>query len=778
MLYFSSSQQGQRGAFSIMAAGTLLMSLIFLVLTLDSGRLYMEQRRLQKIADTAAIESISRVENGNCSTSGGDAQKFAEDNAKRSNFVIDQGVNPKASCVDLTIEDGLTVATINKEKGHAVQVDIFKTVPASLIVKAQGIFSNIPTTVTLSAQAIASRGQQPTAIFTVGSELLRLENDKLVGQLLKTVGLDPKRLTLLNKNGLANAHITPSGLLKALGVEVGIDQLNVIGPEGLVNLVNTQVHALGIQRLLNVSAELAGVSNVLAAELNLIGQKILSEPLLKDININLLGLSESAGQPRIPGLITLDSHSLEPVSSTLDATINLGEIVSTAVLIGLQGTGRGIVIPHLKALGQTVELGIVEPPSIGIGPVGTTAYNAQIRLYIGVDTDNLLGGLLKLLSTRINLPIWIDLISGHGTLDKISCDTENPTADISVESTVLNVCIGKLPEELKWSGSASCESKLQEDELIKLLGIPVLSGMSHIPAVTQEFLSKDYKILRDIKVDETRSSPVIQLPLGNTAESIVKGLLELLNGLFRSPKMPSNFISKLNHDSTETEQNKLIEKTAKEYLKASAGNNGKYDVNKTINLLIRGSAERTEDGEQVIPPLMQDWAIDNIIPTTHEIDINLGLGLGLGVKLELALRPVSEWDNGTFESAFKAYSDPNSLLATLGISTLGNGYKICGGLLDNRNSCLEHNLIKFLKSKPGGLNFNQTNDEDVISDDNFKCKGLLCILLKPVIALLKPILNGVGLLVSGVLTDILGLEIGRTDVTVHSISCGAPRLVK
>src|SRR5690606_36798457 len=56
---------------------------------------------------------------------------------------------------------------------------------------------------------------------------------------------------------------------------------------------------------------------------------------------------------------------------------------------------------------------------------------------------------------------------------------------------------------------------------------------------------------------------------------------------------------------------------------------------------------------------------------------------------------------------------------------------------------------------------------------------LLATILHPLIDLLEglPNVNGEDLL-SPLLDDLLGLELSRTDVTVHRISCGAPRLVR
>lgn len=54
----------QRGAIGLMAALTLGLALVFLLLVVDSGRLYLEKRKLQGIADMAALEAVQR--NGDC----------------------------------------------------------------------------------------------------------------------------------------------------------------------------------------------------------------------------------------------------------------------------------------------------------------------------------------------------------------------------------------------------------------------------------------------------------------------------------------------------------------------------------------------------------------------------------------------------------------------------------------------------------------------------------------------------------------------------------------
>ena len=50
----------QRGAVMIMAAGFMLLGVLCLALVVDTGRLYLNKRNLQRVIDVAALEVASR----------------------------------------------------------------------------------------------------------------------------------------------------------------------------------------------------------------------------------------------------------------------------------------------------------------------------------------------------------------------------------------------------------------------------------------------------------------------------------------------------------------------------------------------------------------------------------------------------------------------------------------------------------------------------------------------------------------------------------------------
>ena len=92
------------------------------------------------------------------------------------------------------------------------------------------------------------------------------------------------------------------------------------------------------------------------------------------------------------------------------------------------------------------------------------------------------------------------------------------------------------------------------------------------------------------------------------------------------------------------------------------------------------------------------------------------------------------------------------------------------------NDCVSNSLAKYLQTKPGGLSGNGSYNPVTGSGS---CSSVLCLLLKPVVDnLLRPLLDGVGKLLSNLLSDVLGLQLGRTDVHMQSIQCGRSQLVE
>ena len=715
----------QQGAFAIMTAFTLLVLVIFLVLVLDSGRLYMEQRKLQKIADTAALGALLLLPDGNCSTDQQLTLDNAIDNAQKNGFTRNNKRKLTHQCVDVKQHDGLRIAETNLASGRAVEVTVTHEVPSSLILQIGSVFnSDLPEEVILQATAVAAR-DEPVAVFSVASQLLKLNDNKLLGRLLETVGLDPSLLTLLDQHGVANVSVTPSGLLAALGVGVGVD-LKALTPDGVANaLIDTDLLGLSLAdaAIKAIEESAVAVNPELLGTLKLLGD----EPLLGDLDLKLLlfGTPDSRG---ILSLITANEN--DPVGAALDAAINLGDLLSTAILVGAKEQGRALSIgsPHDKEDSAlqllrtvTVELGIVEPPSIGIGPVGTTAYNAQIRLKVEVDTDDnlLLSGLLGLLNTRIHLPIIIDLANASGSLSSLSCDGPPPNSTLNGPGAVVNVnsalgavCIGHMPDTM-WSSDQSCNDTVQPQPLIEVLGLLNISGKVNLRVLetyteplefSMDELQKFKKAnpMQAYALSTERDNP---LQLGTLLKDLVQEVLNLLGN--------SDEVQKTLTESQATT-------IADQYLQLPElqPKNRDYYTSAELNTI----SERLR-GDRV------DWERPVFIFTG---------------------KMVNQWRNGLTS---------------------------CSNLFQGKHEieCVRTRLISALQTdaQPGLLkDIINTILGDVVLP-------VLAPILNPLLELLASLLNLVGeYVLSTFLDDLLGLELTRTEVILHDIACGAPRLVR
>jgi len=730
----------QRGSIILPVAVSILVGVILLG-GVQLGYYFYMKRELQNTADMAVLSGVQMLS---------DSCQQAKNAAKAS---ITQNFNHDTLADDMIEMECGTWRTDLPAPRHFVNTanaeGHYNALRVSIIYNALP-FMPFSSKSTIAVEAIA-KSNIPVAAFQVGSQLLRFDNSALLGSLLGIVGLDVNNLTLLDSEGLANTKITPAGLLDLLGVDLGIGGLGALTPNGVADINN-----LTLLNLVDASVN-AVTDSTLGVQLEALRAKLL-DLNLGGVKIPIGNADNQSGLFAFLGIGNAGGD--EPLGSALDVQLGLGDILKTAIALG--ANGHALEVPSLSVLGAVkAKLSIVEPPVIAIGPVGTTGHSAQIRLWLDIDTDNLLGGLLKplvsgLLGTRVHLPVAIDVVSGTGTLEKLECSRKPQTMDISVRSRVLNVCVGGMDAASIMSDKRACEVGLQETELIRLLHLPVLSGKLHIEPLEYT------ELVENLEVGQTVSTRPNPLQLGETVDNLVTGLLNLLSGLLRPP------VSMDGWEGNYQTNPELIPDLLESYLEASKVN-GFYNVDKVTDLVLSGSKNSGDEG--YMPPLLvNDFTFDRAIPDTCLVKAC----------------PSSTWKRGTFSDAFYAYTSiPYGLLELVGIPWMGNNFQNCAGLLSSLlgwNTCVKHNLTELFKQHQNKiLTVNPDSTEiQSIFDKRAKevtCNGALCVLLKPVLNLLKPILNGVGLLLTALLDDVLGLELGRTDVTALAIDCDPAQLV-
>ena len=168
----------QRGAIGLMAAVTLGMVLLFMLLVVDSGRLYLEQRKLQRVADMAVLEAVSL--GGTCGSTK-TAAGFANQNATRNNFKPGGVQQVSTSCGTLkTGGDQVRVFTEDSSKSDAIRVIATTTVLTSVAGGLVSMFSKtgFDSNTKLTASAVGSNGGAPLAQLTIRNTTLAIDTSK------------------------------------------------------------------------------------------------------------------------------------------------------------------------------------------------------------------------------------------------------------------------------------------------------------------------------------------------------------------------------------------------------------------------------------------------------------------------------------------------------------------------------------------------------------------------------------------------------------------------
>ncbi|ATA56655.1 hypothetical protein CKY39_28060 [Variovorax boronicumulans] len=455
-----SSRRRARGSVLINTAIALSLIVITLVGT-ELGYLFYMKREFQKTVDLAALAGAQKLTpsapSSGCDLAVGAASVNATQNLlgtavnppECGSWVPNGPSNGNAGCFQ-GITDHFTPGGT---PSNAVRVRIQKAPPALL-----PFFSSDRT---ICVQAVAALGA-PVATFSVGTKLVTVENDSLLGRSLKSIGLNLSG-SLVGYDGLAQIKITPSGLLKELGVTVTAD-MTVGQIDALID-----AKTVSLAQVLNATVKLAGMSELLTSNLDLL------EAITAVIGIDSLDFSLSS-------LLKITAPD-SAVGSALNVGLNAFDVLFAG--IGIATQKHALSVPDLGVLNLVkAKVALVEPPSIAVGGVGATAYTGQLRTFVRISTADIpvIGSI-----ARVNLPIMIDAVTGTGTLMEMCTPGLRDSsgvdhARIAVQASILKVCVGRpgadpSKEDEIFSTSASCDTNLENEQLLKvgLLGVDLVS---------------------------------------------------------------------------------------------------------------------------------------------------------------------------------------------------------------------------------------------------------------------------------------------------------------
>jgi len=357
----------QHGAIGLMAAVTLGMVLLFMLLVVDSGRLYLEQRKLQRVADMAVLEAVTRA--GNC-TGTSTAAGFANQSAIRNSFTPGSVQKVSTTCGTLSTNSSqLRVFTADATKSDAIRVIATTTVPTSVAGGLWSLFSkngfNLNTNLTASAV-----GSTPgptlaqisirTTLATVDSSQSPLLNNLFTGLLGGNVAI-----SAVGWDGLVKADINLLQYLNQLAVN-----LNVKAGD-YTTLLTTNATVTDFIKAAATVAKLNGATaDVQTALTNLQVAAIKNTPIKVGDLLQLQTGTSTAG---------------------LDTNLNLFSVIQAAIQIANKNNAAAVSLP-VNVLGLakvTTTVKVIEAPQFSaIGnPATDRLYvrTAQIRSLITIE---------------------------------------------------------------------------------------------------------------------------------------------------------------------------------------------------------------------------------------------------------------------------------------------------------------------------------------------------------------------------------------------------------
>ncbi|MDD2060230.1 pilus assembly protein TadG-related protein [Pseudomonas sp. GD03860] len=407
----------QRGAIGLMAALTLGMALLFLLMVVDSGRLYLEQRKLQRVADMSALEAAGQL--GTCNGSGPSADALAKVGAERNG--LDAAGRLVTTCGTLqTGANSLRRFSVDASRNEAIRVvvsrDVATSVAAGVLALAKG--NAIPTTITLSATAVAATPRPPLAQLRIRTTLATIDTRKsnLLNALADPLGARVS-LDVLGWQGLANTDINLLEYLDQLAIKANVQAGNYD------ELLNTNVSAT---QLIEAAVEVMKNGSNKALE----------------VASNLARLTVATSDNKVLTLADILQVSAGTPKAGLDTNLQLLQLVQGVILLSNKQNAAVVNLPVdvLGLVTASIQVKVIEPPRVSaIGNPQTdniSVQTAQIRTMVSVNSPvikslaGIINAVADLAAPLVNILNSALSLNLKGLLQALSCVVSCKTVDI------------------------------------------------------------------------------------------------------------------------------------------------------------------------------------------------------------------------------------------------------------------------------------------------------------------------------------------------------------
>ena len=476
----------QQGAIGLMAALPLGMVLMFMLLVVDSGRLYLEQRKLQRVADMAALEVVSR--GGNCKL--GTAKDYSEESAKRNSFTSAgvQSITPTCGTLTTNEKKIRVFQPSIDNSGDVIQVVAKTTVPTSVAGGFWNAFSKgtFEFNTKLQATAVGAKSGSPLAQLTIRNKTLVLSDSKskILSSLFKGLLGGSVDISILGWDGIANTHINLLSFLDRLKLDLdlkvgGYDEV-LSSKISIGQLIDSTIHILDPSDTLSTTAKITTLKEIKA---NAGATKVILGDLLKvqgsnassalNIDMNLLDL--------ISGYIQLASKN-QAIVASFPIDLSLTKITATVQVIQppqLSAIGNpALAVKETKdgehriyvRTAQVRTLVSVELPVLknvqalvdAVTALGSSLVNTLKKL-LNLDIVGALGCALgakctspSLLLLSDKIDIYIDAPSAESYVTAYSCSSESSkTLTATTDTSIVDIKLGTIDKNQIFPSSST-----------------------------------------------------------------------------------------------------------------------------------------------------------------------------------------------------------------------------------------------------------------------------------------------------------------------------------
>lgn len=466
----------QRGAIGLFGVMVLLLVVLLTALVVDSGRLWMQKKQLQSIADMAAINAARHL---NCNATLETVTSMAQIAATNNGFSGQLSASPNQVLLGrVNTEQGIRRFTADGSH-QAVYVKATREVPGSLI--AGGVLGG---SVILQAEAV-SVADLPIAAFSAGSFTASLNSEQsvLLDTLLGGMLGASFNLSLADYQGLAKTKVALQDILA----------------------VSTQVST--VQELLNTDMQVGDM-------LGLFANAVSQQYGVLDLEAQQLRQEAADNMQKIASLTVRQAsvrlgEVLAMTTSDVDAAAKVGlnalSLITTTAMVanGQHALAIPLAINIPSIAGVNAEVTILQPSQLIIGPateevggcMATTVRAAQVRARAGVLVN------IPLLA-RIDLALGVEVAPGTASLRSIEQGDGETLVTIEAQPGIAKLTL----TNNAGTGPAGVST---------LLGLPLANIGLNLPLQPTNTQMLEYVVDNPVK-DHLPQTQSIASPLGSS----------------------------------------------------------------------------------------------------------------------------------------------------------------------------------------------------------------------------------------------------------------------